>query len=103
VIPGVDGQVYKLVRMGAVVTNQRDAVLDLDHVQGDLIVNVEGKYLFTFDENTLSFAVRIINIPEIGKDTVVYARPYYVYEKDGEEIVIYGDTESNSYNAVLNG
>lgn len=101
VVPGIDGQEYKLVRMGAVVSNKSDAILDLQNVDGKKTINIEAVYLCDLEEDSLSYAVRIINIPENGKDIKIYARPYYVYEKDGEEIVVYGDTVSQSYNAVL--
>lgn len=101
VVPGVDGRAYTLVRVGAVVSNQSDATLDLDHLDGGLVINVEGKYLCALDENTLSFAVRIINIPEKGMDTQIYARPYYVYECDGEEVVVYGDVDATTYQTEL--
>ncbi len=101
VTSSVEGREYKLVRMGAVASNKSDCVLDMESVDGKQTIDIEAVYLCDLEEDSLSYAVRIINIPENSKDTDIYARPYYVYEKDGEEIVVYGDTVSQSYNAVL--
>ncbi|MBR2320415.1 MAG: endonuclease [Clostridia bacterium] len=86
VIPFVDGESYSVVRMGAVVSN------------GVSSVDIEAKYLWETAANEASFAVRLINIPDSQLDCVITARPYYVYEVDGEEIVVYGDTVSKTYN-----
>ncbi len=86
VIPFVDGDGYKVVRMGAVVSN------------GVSTADVEAKYLWDVAANQCSFAIRVINIPADKLDTIVTVRPYYVYEVDGEEVVVYGDTVSKSYN-----
>ena len=88
VIPFVGGESYPVVRMGAVISN------------GVSSVDVEAKYLWEVAKDTASFAIRIINIPDANKDTVITARPYYVYEVDGEEIVVYGDAVSKTYNAA---
>ena len=88
VIPFVDGAAYRVVRMGAVVSN------------GVSSVDIEAKYLWDVAAEEASFAVRLIDIPADHKDTVITARPYYVYEVDGEEIVVYGDAVSKSYNEV---
>jgi hypothetical protein len=37
-------------------------------------------------------------VPQANANTQIYARPYYVFEKDGEEIVVYGDIVHRSYN-----
>jgi len=41
--------------------------------------------------------VRVTNIPRGHEQTLIYARPYYVYLFNGEEIVVYGDIYSQSY------
>ncbi len=86
VTPFVGGESYRVVRMGAVVSN------------GVSSVDVEAMYLWEVADDTASFAVRLINIPDDQLDCVITARPYYVYEVDGEEIVVYGDEVSKSYN-----
>lgn len=88
VTPFVDGESYPVVRMGAVVSN------------GVSSVDIEAKYLWDVTADEASFAVRLINIPDNQLDREITARPYYVYEVDGEEIVVYGETVSQSYNAV---
>lgn len=88
VTPFVDGESYLVVRMGAVVSN------------GVSSVDIEAKYLWDVTVDEASFAVRLINIPDDQLGREITARPYYVYEVDGEEIVVYGDIVSQSYNAV---
>ena len=100
VVPYTSGESYKVVRMGAVVSNQADAVLELDNVDNASVINIEAKHLWGWRSDVVSFAIRIIDIPEKGKDTVVTARPYYVYEVDGVEVVVYGDSVSKSYNTA---
>ena len=58
-------------------------------------------HLLETTDTSASFAARIVNIPEGKEDTQIYARCYYVFEKDGQEIVIYGDIVSNNYAAVI--
>ena len=88
VVPYAGGESYKVVRMGAVVSN------------GVSTIDVEATHLWGRNADAASFAIRIVNIPEDGKDTVVTARPYYVCEVDGEEIIIYGDAVSKTYNEI---
>ncbi|MBR0446916.1 MAG: carbohydrate binding domain-containing protein [Clostridia bacterium] len=96
---------YKLVTMGAVISNKAEnsteAKLNLNTVNGKNVIDVEAVYLLATADDSASFAARIINIPESKADTTIYARPYYVFEKDGEQIVIYGDIVSKSYAAVI--
>ena len=88
VVPYVGGESYPVVRMGAVVSN------------GVSSVDVEAAHLWGWNEDAASFAIRIVNIPEAHLDTVITARPYYVIEVDGEEVVVYGDPVSKSYNTA---
>ena len=95
----VDGTEYALLEFGAVVSN--DATIDdltLDDLSGRTI-KIEAKYLLGSEEDSADYAVRIINIPESAAETLVFARPYAVYvNAEGEQIVVYGDTVSDSYN-----
>lgn len=99
-----NGAEYRLVRMGAVMTNKAPVGTDrnafkVDHVDAlGRVVDVPVVYLYNVTKTSATFAVRIINIPARSADVVVYARPYYVFEKDGEEIIVYGDIYSRSYN-----
>ena len=94
-----------LVKFGAVVTN--DATIGtgdftLDDVNGKKVIDVEAKYLLDLEDDATSYAVRIVNIPDSGVGTTIYARPYYTYELDGEQVTVYGTTESDSYEHVAN-
>ncbi len=93
----IDGVEYKLIGMGAIMNNKGYANQTLENVDDTYVLNVEAAKVF--DE--FSFAVRIINIPEAHLDTQIIARPYFIYEADGEQIVVYGEDESSSYNDVL--
>ena len=100
--PYGNSNAYTLVTMGAVITNKADkatdALLNLNTINGKSIINIEANYLLDSEDGSVAFATRIINIPDEGKDTAIYARCYYVFEKDGELIVIYDDIVSKSYN-----
>ena len=91
------GNEVKLVGMGAVLTND-DAIgngkFTLSDVENDRVLNIPAVYLCDVEPDSCAFAVRIINIPSDQLERVIYARPYYVVEVDGEEIVAYGDVNS---------
>ena len=103
--PYGNSETYTLVTMGAVITNKADKataeLMNLHTVNGKSIINIEAVYLLDSDDDSLSFATRIVNIPEAGKGTEIYARAYYVFEKDGEQIVIYDDIVSESYTGAI--
>ena len=98
---------YKLVKMGAVVTNKpaigTDAgVFRLDKADGKRTLDIVGEKLLEAPTDTAaSFAVRITGIPDNKLDAAIYARPYYVFEKDGKEFTVYGDIVAASYNGKL--
>ncbi len=94
-----------LVRMGAVVTNKADIganydTFTLDAVNGTSVIDVNAQYLIDLEGNSFGYAVRIVNIPEDKTGTEIYARPYYVYDVNGEEIVVYGALAHNNYAGV---
>ncbi len=86
----------KLIGMGAIVTNDDTAAENLtaDAVNDYDVVNVPTVYLQQTDEDSCAFATRIINIPDNQLERVIYARPYYIVEVDGEEITVYGEVDS---------
>ncbi len=88
------GYTCKLVGMGSVVTNRADVDPVLENVNGTTVIDVPVVYLTEWNEDSCSFAIRIINIPESALDRIIYARPYYVIEVNGEQIVIYGEMNS---------
>lgn len=91
-----DGNGYKLIRVGAVMSNEKNPTLDLEHLTTRTI-DVKAAYLCKVTAEKLSFAVRIINIPPQGHNTTIYARPYYVYSDGKEEIVVYGDAFTQTF------
>ena len=98
-------EIGTLVKFGAVVTNDASigtGDFTLADVNGKKVIDVEAKYLLDLENNATSYAVRIINIPDSGVGTTVYARPYYTYELGGEQVTVYGTVENDSYEHVAN-
>ena len=62
-------------------------------------MNTGTEYLPDGKETSVAFAVRVINIPDSGKDVTIYARPYYVYECNGVEVVVYDDIDATTLQA----
>ncbi|MBQ7088287.1 MAG: carbohydrate binding domain-containing protein [Clostridia bacterium] len=103
VVPYANGEAYPLLRMGAVMTNQTaigedSSAMTLAAVNNDTVVDVPAVYVRDVSETDCEYAVRVKNVPSTHRDTLIYARPYYVFEKDGEEIVVYGEIVYRSYN-----
>ena len=95
----------KLLYAGAIVTNNATigasyADFTLDNVNGKNTIDVPAQYLLDLDDGSMGYAVRIINIPDANTSTEIYARPYYVYEVDGEEVVVYGALSHANYDGV---
>jgi len=104
----INGVAYALKYAGAVVSNVADIAADeltIVNAQDNgnkNIMNIGAKYLCDLSENSLSYAIRVINIPEANYDSVISARPYYTYENaEGDSITVYGDVVTGSYNATL--
>ena len=93
---------YQLVRMGAMVTNNRYVGEDvesftLESANGKNVLDIPAVYLYELSDTDVSYAVRITNIPLHHDQTLLYARPYYVYLFNDEEVIVYGDVYSQSY------
>ena len=97
----IDGVDYKLVDMGAVLSNDTAVGLDADMLTldnlSDRTMQIKVKYLMSWGEDGISYAVRVINIPVENEDTIIYARPYYTVEMDGELVTIYGEVYKDNY------
>ena len=99
-----DGTGYRLKAMGAVITNKTSVgtdrtVFTREYEDPDRrVADVPAVYLYAVTDTSVTFAVRVVNVPTRYANAVIYARPYYVFEKDGEEVVVYGDIYSRSYN-----
>ena len=93
-----------LVETGAVVTNVEkvgNSNMTFDSVDGKKTVKVAAQYVMDATDSSVTFAVRVINIPDTHADTVIYARPYYTYTLNGEQVTVYGAIVSSSYAAIL--
>ena len=97
---------YKLVGMGAIVTNNPNVgnnggAFYKDAVDGKKVIDVPAVYLCDLEDTSAAFTVRIRNIPEANYDTGIYARPYYIFDLNGTEITVYGDIVGATYNGKL--
>ena len=100
-------QKYTLVKMGAVMTNNATVGQNADDftlaaVNGTKVIDIPAVYLNGVTNDSLSFAVRVCDIPDRHIGTSIYARPYYVYLEDGVEVTIYGEIRSNNYAKAAN-
>ena len=101
-----DGEAYKLVDMGVVLTIDPNCGLSAEKmvVGAEGTVDVPIVYLYNLDPDTgaASFAVRVTNIPKHCTDVIIYARPYYVYENaEGERVEVYDQVEYDNYDAHI--
>lgn len=95
-----DGVQYKLLRMGAIVSNSPIvglADMRLDDVDGKKTIDINAAKLYDVEGSYAQFAVRITNIPVENEATVIYARAYFVIEYEGREVVVYDDTQFANY------
>ena len=97
--------VCRLVQVGAIVTNDPEIGLRLSRMNHDNLSDYtkdvpavyaseivsDGEYCY------LRYAVRVTNIPTRESDAVIYARPYYIYENDGVQNILYGDIVYTNY------
>ena len=102
----LDGVTYKLLSVGAIVTNDdeiglRPYMMTRENLSGNT-KDVPAVYANELDEEGLKYAVRVTNIPWEYSDAAIYARPYYVYECDGEEVIVYGTVHGTNYDNSLN-
>ena len=105
IVPKDDGKVATLKGMGAIVTNDSSKADDLtyDDVNTKNCIDVKAVYVFDVEADSASYAVRITEIPEAYLGSSIYFRPYYVYQYEGgEEVVVYGDLVTQSYNNAAN-
>ncbi len=92
---------YKLVRMGAVLSNNGSDTY-LDNVNGMHVLNAVAEKVVKEGEDAPFFAIRVVNIPEAYFDRVITARSYFIYENEaGEQFTVYGEETSATYNGVL--
>lgn len=97
---------YKLLKMGAIATNSHadlGRLPTLDDANGYDVLNIEAKYVYTLDEDgTLTYAIRIIDIPEDCKDREIDILTYFIIEDEaGQEQVVYCSSACGAYNWYL--
>ena len=94
----------KLITMGAVVSNnytELGYVPNLDGVDGVRTIDVQAKYIYDTNEEagTVTYAIRLINIPKECKDHRVDILTYVIYEDaDGVQHTLYCNSANNTYN-----
>lgn len=95
-----DGNAYKLLSMGAILTNDPNYGLSdmtKDDVDGKKVLDINAKYLNDLEADSAQYAVRITNIPLANEDTIIYARAYYTFEYEGRVITVYDDLQQANY------
>ena len=91
---------YKLVAMGAVVSNN-GSTTRLENVDNLRTKNVPAEKVQKINEGTPYYAIRVIEIPDEKKDDYITVSPYFIYENaEGELITVYGDEMMASYNSA---
>ena len=102
----VNGEVYQVIEMGAVMANQAEKLaemdnLTLDDVENEHVLKIPVKYLCAVPEaDYCEYAVRIINLPDAALGRAIGCRPYIVLEKDGVQSTIYGDSDIATFNST---
>ena len=95
---------YQLIGMGAIVTNTDNT--DCTHADVDeySVIDISALKAVVDADGAVSYAIRVINIPEEHLSDAIIARPYFVYENaEGESITVYGDAVSKCYSDVPSG
>lgn len=92
---------YKLLGMGAVVSNDSTMTHPtLEDVNGSRVIDVPAVYLcnvYDEAEDTVSFAIRVKNIPDESKDTLVWFHGYFIVEIDGTPTIFYDNGSAGAY------
>ncbi|MBR2319393.1 MAG: hypothetical protein IKA50_01235 [Clostridia bacterium] len=97
---------YKLITMGAVASNnyaKLGRVPNLDDVDGGSAIDVKAKYIYSVNEEagTVTYAIRVINIPDEYKDREIDILPYIIFEdEDGVQHTLYGNSDRATYNPL---
>ena len=95
---------YKLLKMGAVVSNnyaELGYVPKLEDVDNLHAINVEAKYIYDTNEEagTITYAIRLINIPDEYKDREVDILTYIIFEDEaGVQHTLYCNSTYAAYN-----
>lgn len=94
---------YKLLKMGAVATNsyyEFGYVPNLDDVDGYKVLNIEAKYVYALNEDgTLTYAIRIVDIPEEYKDREIDILTYVIFEDEAGQVhTLYCNSVYAAYN-----
>lgn len=95
---------YKVITMGAVVSNnyaELGQVPNLDNVDNKRAIDVQAKYIYTTNEEagTVTYAIRLINIPETQKDCEVDILTYIIFEDEaGVQHTLYCNSAYAAYN-----
>ena len=100
------GEKFKLVKAGAVMTNQENVGRSAEdftseNLNSNVVIDIPAEKAWEEPTDVLTYVVRIIKIPDTHKGTVIYARPYYVFEyTNGEQYTVYGDIVYDSYEKI---
>lgn len=99
---------YKLITMGAVISNNYATlgrVPNLEDVDGKSAIDVQAKYIYDTNEEagTVTYAIRVVNIPDEYKDREVDILTYIIFEDEaGVQHTLYCNSAYASYNGLMN-
>lgn len=93
----VDGADYPILEAGAVV---QIAAQVTDVLTLETGLDVPAVKLRQITDATVYYTAVVTDIPDSRTDTDIMARPYIVYEKEGQPVIVYGETIVRSYNQV---
>ena len=92
---------FKLLSMGALMSNDVTVGLSPEKMTmenlSDKTIAINAEYVSAADEDSATFAVRITNIPTKYSEAAVFVRPYYVYERYGQPVVVYDSIVYDNY------
>ena len=86
-------ETHKLLKMGAVVSNDPAAAADgltLEEVNGGRVQDVEAKNLFRAENGMAFYTATVVRIPAAAVNQELYAVPYIVYETAEGTATAYG-------------
>ncbi len=94
------GEEYQLTTAGAVFTNKGEignnpSQLTIANADGKTITKIQANHMVETTDTYAEFIARINNIPKAKADTIIYARPYFVYKnKSNKSVTKYGEVVS---------
>ena len=95
------GEMFNIKEMGAIMCNSASGAsadyMVRANVNSKNTLDIPAKKGISAENGAVEFAVRIINIPDTHLESTIYMRPYYVFEYNGEDVIVYGDISQRCF------